>query len=286
MMPILTIARLAARLAALACAALALPSGPAGAQTDYFNTDRGRPLRVQDATAIEQYAFELQAAPLRWERASGPHVVLSIEPELAYGVLPRTQLEVGLPIYFTDGFATGRARGIGALEVSLLHALNVETLRVPGLALEASVAIPAGDFGARGTYTSIGAMATRTTGIGRVHANAQYTAGETIAPDEPRLGSTRGVGLEELSRWEAGVAVDRAFPLRSLLIGAELVARQPVVRHADTEWSAAAGVRWQLDPAWAVDAGIGRRLTGERAWSITFGAAYAFGLITLFPLSR
>lgn len=266
--------------------ASALPLTSVSAQTDYFNTDRGRPLRVQDATAIERYAFELQAAPLRWERARGPHVVLSVEPELAYGVLPRTQLEVGLPLYFTDGFDAGEARGVGALEVSLLHALNIETLRLPALALEASVAVPAGAFGARSAYTSIGAIATRTMGFGRVHANATYTSGKTIAADEPRLETTRGVGLEELSRWEAGVAVDRAFPLRSLLVGAELVASQPIVRDADLDWSAGAGVRWQFDPAWAVDAGIGRRLTGERSWSVTLGAAYAFGLIHLFPLSR
>lgn len=270
----------------VAGAAVALAAIPLGAQTDYFNTDRGRPLRVQDAIPIERYAFELQAAPLRWERSSGPHVVFSVEPELAYGILPRTQLEIGLPLYATDGFASGAARGVGALEVSVLHALNIETLRLPGLAFEASVAIPAGSFGARSAYAALGAIATRTTAFGRVHANAQFTAGEAIEPADSRLGTTRGVGLEELSRWEAGVAVDRAFPLRSVLVGAEVVASQPIVRDADTDWSAAAGVRWQLDPSWALDAGLGRRLTGERSWSVTLGAAYAFGLLHLFPASR
>ena len=64
-------------------AALAAPV-VAGAQTDYFNTDRGRPLHVQDAAAIERFAFELQVAPLRWSGSNG-RGVWSLEPELAYG---------------------------------------------------------------------------------------------------------------------------------------------------------------------------------------------------------
>jgi hypothetical protein len=38
-------------------AALSAIPGTAGAQTDYYNTDAGRPLRIEDAYPTERYAF-------------------------------------------------------------------------------------------------------------------------------------------------------------------------------------------------------------------------------------
>ncbi|MBA2669021.1 MAG: hypothetical protein H0U67_01455, partial [Gemmatimonadetes bacterium] len=39
--------------------ALALFGGaPLAAQTDYYNTDAGRPVRIEDAHPVERYAFE------------------------------------------------------------------------------------------------------------------------------------------------------------------------------------------------------------------------------------
>ena len=43
----------------------------ADAQTDYYNTDRGRPVQIEDAYPTERYAFELKLAPVRLERARG-----------------------------------------------------------------------------------------------------------------------------------------------------------------------------------------------------------------------
>jgi hypothetical protein len=258
----------------------AIAPASAAAQTDYFNTDRGRPLHVQDATAIERYAFELQAAPVRWSRSAGARVLWSVEPELAYGVLPRTQLEVGLPIFAAEGFGDGREWGVGAVHVSVLHALNVETLGWPALAINAAIAIPGGDFGPQRAYATLGAIATRTTTLGRVHLNVDATPGPALndAGDSP--------GLHDVSRWTAGVAVDRALPLRSMLLGAEVVAQRPLPDGAEVDWRAAAGVRWQVSPYWAFDAGVGRSFGDDREWSLTFGAARAFGLRKLFPVSR
>lgn len=251
----------------------------AEAQTDYFNTDRGRPLHVQDATPIERYAFEMQAAPLRWSRSAGARVLWSFEPELAYGILARTQLEVGLPVY-VEGLDGGRESGVGAVHVSVLHALNVETLGWPALALNGAVAIPAGDFGPQRTYVTVGAIATRTIAFGRLHLNVDATPGP-----EP-TNTDDGPGAHDLSRWTAGMAFDRALPLRSMLIGAEVVANRALHHGAEVEWRAATGVRWQVNPHWAFDAGMGRSFGDEREWSLTFGAARAFGLLKFFPVSR
>jgi hypothetical protein len=90
----------------------------------------------------------------------------------------------------------------------------------------------------------------------------------------------------ELSRWEAGVAVDHAFPFRATLVGAEVVARRPLADDAEVAWSVGAGIRRQLDPRWAVDAGLSRTVTGDhRPWSLTIGAAYAFAIPALMGLT-
>lgn len=258
----------------------------ASAQTDYFNTDRGRPLHVQDAITIERYAFELQAAPIRWSRMPGAQVVWSVEPELAYGIFPRTQIELGVPVYVTEGFASGPRSGTGAVHVSVLHALNVETLGFPALAVHAAALIPAGDLGPRRAYPTFGVLATRTSSLGRLHLNADGTFGRRFAADDDRLSGSRAAGHEDLARWKAGVAIDRALPLRSMLIGAEVVARQPLIADADVDWHAGAGIRWQLNPRWALDGGLARTLGDDVEWSFTLGAARSFGLIRFFPSSR
>src|SRR5690348_16329584 len=87
-------------------------AAPLAAQTDYYNTDAGRPLQVEDAYAVERRALEIQAAPLRLERSRRGVYRWGIEPELAAGLLPRTQLEVGLPIAIVDAGLAGRSAGI------------------------------------------------------------------------------------------------------------------------------------------------------------------------------
>jgi hypothetical protein len=224
-------------------------------------------------------ALELQAAPLRWSRAQNARVVWSVEPE------PRMAppgSNSGAPLFITEGFEAVRV-GIGAARVASTRPTPSPCFR---RWQNAAVAVPAGRFGPRRLYTTVGVLATRTTSLGRVHLNADATQGDAIAADDGRWETPRSAGLEELSRWTAGVAVDRTMPLRSLLIGAELVARRSIREGSGVEWQAATGVRWQLDPRWALDAGLGRTLGDDHEWSLTLGAARSFGLINLIPLSR
>src|SRR5687768_8245432 len=124
-------------------AALPLPS-PLVAQTDYYNTDKGRPLTIEDAYPVERRAFEVQAAPLRLERGRGGVYHWSVEPEVAYGVFPRAQIEVGVPLSYLDG-ATGSKFGLSAVDLSVLYNLNVET-RLPAFGVLASAVLPVGEF--------------------------------------------------------------------------------------------------------------------------------------------
>jgi hypothetical protein len=269
---------------AMLCAAFA-PSRSLRAQTDYYNTDRGRPLEIEDAFATERYAFELKLAPVRLERAVGGAYHWSVEPEIAYGILPRTHLEIGVPVVYIDvPGATGRS-GIAGIDVSIMHNLNAETERLPALGLRADLLAPIGSLAPDRGRASMTGMATRTFQWMRVHVNGQYTFGsEPARATSAAAGQGIADGAGETPRWLAGIAADRTLPLRSLLLGAELFARHPLDATSPVAYSAGAGVRYQWSPTIALDAGVGRRFTGDdQAWYVTFGSAYAFALASLMP---
>jgi hypothetical protein len=259
----------------LAAAVITASAGPAPAQTDYYNTDAGRPVLIEDAYPVERYAFELQVAPLRMERNDDGAYHWEFEPELAYGIFQGTQLEVGVHLDATDQEEGGRSLGLGGIEIAALHNLNLETAAFPAFALAAEVLLPVGAFAPDGVYPSFKGIATRTFRWMRIHLNAAYTAGST--PDIDEL-------TDELSRWMAGFAVDRTYPLRGALFIANVYVEDPMREAADLEWAVEAGSRYQLDPFVALDIGIGRRFTGaDPAWFLTVGAARTFGIRSLIP---
>jgi hypothetical protein len=257
---------------------LLLPD-PGAAQKDYYNTDRNRPVRIEDAYATERYALEVKVAPLRLERPSGGMYSWGFDPEIAYGILPRTSVELGFPLVFIDGGEAGWTSGLAGVELSAFHNLNVETRTLPALGVRADVTLPVGNLAADRAYPALTGIATRTFSWARFHVNAQYTFGSAPAAEAGDAGASPHAD----SRWLAGVAVDRAFPLRSMLLIADVFASQPL--HADDplEWNVGGGVRYQLNPYLAVDAGLGRRLTGNTAWYVTFGSAYHIGVRSLMP---
>jgi hypothetical protein len=264
-----------------ACAALLLLLGaaPALAQKDYYNLDKNRPVRIEDAYATERYAVEVKVAPLRLERESGGVYHWGFDPEIAYGILPRTSVEVGFPFAIVDGGEGERRSGLSGIELSAFHNLNIETRTLPAMAIRGDVVFPVGGLSADRVYPSLTGIATRSYSWARLHLNAQYTFG--AAPEEG--GEAAEVVPHEASRWLAGVAVDRVFPLDAYLLIADVYAQQPL--HADdpVEWNAGGGIRYQVNPYLAIDAGVGRRLTGDPAWYFTFGSAYHFGFRALMP---
>jgi hypothetical protein len=262
--------------AAAAALAFGAAARPAHAQTDYYNTDRGRPVQIEDAAPVERYAFELQLAPVRVERENGGSYTWEVAPEIAYGTLPGTQVEVGFPIAFVDAGGDNPVQGLAGIEVAALHNLNVETRTLPAFAVAVEALLPVGGLGPANTYTSLKGIATRTFSWARIHINGQYTLG----PD-----ADAGDDVGEASRWMAGIAIDRAFPLRTLLVTADLFAEEPLHAGEPLAWTAEAGVRYQTSPQFNVDFGIGRRFAGgEQGWSFTLGAAHAFAIRSLLPI--
>jgi hypothetical protein len=246
----------------------ALDSPQVAAQTDYYNLDDKRPLTVEDAVPIEWRAFELQLAPVRIERGVGRLYGYAFESELAYGILPRTQVEIGLPVAFAD--VSGGSRGLAGIEARVMHALWTETLGLPGVALTASSTLPVGPLGPDRTIGLVGAVLTRTTHVGRLHVDVRRGLG--VSPD--------AVGAAtDAVRWRAGAAVDHSFALTSTLVAAEVVAAQPVGAGRPVAWTASVGTRRQMAPRWVLDVGVGRRFAGDsKAWTTTLGTSYAFGM--------
>ena len=256
---------------ALAGVALTMPASEVGAQTDYYNLDRGRPLRVEDALPIERHAVEWQLAPVRLSGARGAGSTLDLEPELAWGLWPRTQLEVGVPLarLRREGGSTVGGAGV---DVAVLHALNTETTSLPALAISARALLPAGPFGPSRPIPTITALATRTFSAGRLHLNASASPGQYRPSDR----------VDEGARWEVGVAADHSFVFQALLVGADLVVRRPLVGDDAPEWSMATGVRYQVGPRLGIDAGVGRGLSPGDEWFVTFGSALSLSLLHRF----
>ena len=245
------------------------------AQTDYFNTDAGRPIRVEDAYAIERRAIEVQLAPLRLERERGGTYRWGVEPEIALGLFPRTQVEIGFPMVHAEGGRGVRTTALAGIEMSALYNLNAET-RLPALALAADVVIPAGPLGPSTSIPTVKAIATKTFAWARFHVNGQMT----FADDQATGGTTAIVppANAEFSRWMAGIAVDKTLPLKAMLFTMEVVTSEPLQAGAAQRLDVAGGSRIQLSPRVAFDAGGGYRLKGdEQGWFLTTGAAVAIG---------
>ena len=293
---------------------LLLAASPALAQSGYYNLDGGRPIRVEDAAVIERYALEIEPFPLRAERALGAVYRYRAEPHLSYGIFPRTQVELGLPLEARD-VRGNRTSGLAGIELSAMHSFNNEGRFMPALALWGGARLPVGAVAPKQARYAARGIMTRTLPLVRLHLNAEYSttlkspscdslpngagcpfvdngnvcfsrtpisascsAGEasrTAALVPPPPGSIRG-------RWVAGAAVDRAFPLHSLLVAADVFAERDASRLARTEWTAEAGLRMQLGVRSSLDVGAGRHFTGDdRSWFLTGGLAFELGIRAL-----
>jgi hypothetical protein len=151
---------------------LAVPA--ARAQSEYHNTDTGRPLRVEDALATERYAFELQLAPVRVERIAGGIYRARVEPKLSYGILPRAQLEVRAPVTYRQGQEP--RVGLAGVGIGGLLNFNLERTYFPAFAFAMDVLLPAGDASATDqTAVTMKGIMTRSFTVGRLHLNGTYS---------------------------------------------------------------------------------------------------------------
>lgn len=268
---------------------LALVAPPrAGAQSaPYANTATGRPMRIEDATPIPRYALDVYLAPVRASLLPGG-AEFSARLGLAYGLLPRTQVEIALPVVL-PGAAGGQRFALAGVDLAAQYTFNAETRSLPSVALAGGILVPVASTRPARAHPSLKALVTRTFDWGRLHANAAATFGREPASGDSggmRLLAGRGDALDaaDLSRWMAGAAVDRAFPGRAILLGVEAYASQSMGTGAAARWHAGAALRYQLFTRTTLDASVSRTLSGPgQAWFASLGIGRRVALRSLTP---
>jgi len=164
------------RIVRLACSIITLAGAPVLAQGDYYNRDSGRPTRIEDAIPTPRYELELELAPLRVEKLGTGARRWRLEPKIAYGIAPFTDIELRFPYIIVDSPepATPRKSGVGGIAFAALHAFGVERSTWPVFAISGEWIAPYGGLSAPiGSYTVKG-IATKTFPFARFHTNVAY----------------------------------------------------------------------------------------------------------------
>jgi len=240
---------------------------PLTAQTDYHNLDKHRPLRVEDAYATKQWAFELQASPFALRQDRGGALRYTPAVELKHGFLPGMEGSIGIDLDVARDDGETRT-SLGEIELSGLVNLWVEGASLPAAAVRVTGKLAT----ASGEPSTLEARAILTRSlVGAVRAHV--TAAALVGRDRSDEG------------W-VGVAIDRTLPFRHTLLLAETWISFP--SGGNRVVHSAAGIRYQLSPALVLDAGAGRGWTGDdrQSWSLTFGATREFGIRALIPGGR
>lgn len=254
-------------------ALFALPA-PLAAQIDYRNLDDDRPVVTEDAYPLERHAFEF-LLPYTFEDERGGGRIHAVVPELEYGILRNGQLGVKAPLARVR--ETGDTEyGLSGLRVFGLYNLNSDSRLLPALSARADLLLPVGALGGDATRVTLKAIATRSWGLTRLHANAAWTLGE-----ESRLSA-----VEPGARWRYSLATDRTLFRQSILLVGE-VATLRAVKGAPVEVNLAAGARYQWTPTTVLDFGVRRRLRQAGPdLAVTVGWSHTFALPGLMPRGR
>jgi len=142
------------------------------AQVGYRNLDAGRPVRVEDAAPTERHALDLDLTTLRFDFLSHLRERVLIEPRMAYGILPNTEMSLRIPVFFRERAQSPRA-GISGIGIGGKRELRLESRRLPAIGLAAETFLPVGPNASRPAY-SAKALMTRSFPAGRLHLNASY----------------------------------------------------------------------------------------------------------------
>jgi hypothetical protein len=291
----------------------------AGAQPEYRNIDGGRPVRIEDADASARHSLDFEIAPARLDRVTGGLYRWQLEPRVSYAAFPRTEIEVRAPFAYREADVEPRG-GLVGIGLGAFHTLRVETDHMPALAVEGELLFSGGGSLTTGDTYSFTGIATRTFGRYRLHANAAYGTYRVPVPsvdappqipDTPcsinaggggsasrervaamcmassQLATASSQGDPGGSRWLVGTAVDRTFPLRSLLVVADVFAEDYRGLDRPIDWTVEAGLRHQVALRTVLQASVGTRFTGPaQAWFVSLGVSTSRAARMLIPETK
>src|SRR5579872_7386764 len=169
---------------------LLLVAGPLAAQTEYHELEAGRPVGVEDAFPTARQAIEIQLAPATVEQFGNGLTRATFEPAISYGILPRTDIELFAPFIFREHGETP-THGVTQFGIAGLYNFNNESRLLPAFAVKGEIAFPAGGSPTSGTLYEGRAIATRTFGGFRVHLNVGYSSYHVAPAPPPPVGCTK-----------------------------------------------------------------------------------------------
>jgi hypothetical protein len=251
---------------------LATTTSPLAAQTDFYNLDKDRPLRVEDAYATKRWAFELQVSPFTLSQDRSDLLRFAPSIELKHGILPGVEVSVGSHLEW-DRLAGETSTGLGSVEISTLANLWVESGTLPAVGVRATGHLPTDSDDS--SWAEVRLLATRgLAGPVRAHVNGAWLGGDGRTDD-----------------WWAGLALDYVLPFHHTLLLAETWIAEPRSAGgaaADRVLHSRLGLRHQLSPTLALDGGVGRGWSGEtrQDWFVTVGIAHEFAVRGLMPPRR
>jgi hypothetical protein len=161
-------------LAALTFAAGFTHAAAVRAQVSYRNLDAGFPVRVEDATVTERYALDLDFLNFRYDELSDLRTRFQYEPRVSYGILPRTEVWIRVPVFYREKTSTPRG-GVAGIGAGAMYQLKLESLHIPALAVASEVFTPTGPNALPSSY-SLRTLLTRSFAPGRVHLNASIAS--------------------------------------------------------------------------------------------------------------
>jgi hypothetical protein len=162
---------------------IVVASSVSGAQVEYRNLDGGRPVRVEDAAPTERHGLDLDLTTLRFDRLSQDRTRAQLEPRLAYGILPNTEVSFRLPLFIREKGQEPRS-GVSGVGAGVMRQLRIESLRLPALSLAADAFIPVGPVAAQPAFSGK-ALLTKTSSLGRLHLNAAFGNFSVRIPPPP-----------------------------------------------------------------------------------------------------
>lgn len=264
-----------AKILAISVMLLGLFVLPLYAQVDFRNTDRGRPILIEDAYPVEFLAFELQGG-IQYEKKEAEKEI-GFRPEFRFGA--HKNLQIGVEMNYASLSDERTTSGGSDTILHALYNINQEGLRIPALTIRLDGGIPAGGLGTDHFHLTTSALATKSIEDLRFHLNLSYTIGPT---------ALEGKG-GDIPRYFYGAGFDYAWPLKFIMVMGDVAAKKPIDGKR-TELVLEIGTRMQIHPKWVLDMGIGTGVLKEDGsdFVATAGLTYIFGVrsITLQRLDK
>jgi hypothetical protein len=214
----------------------------------------GMATRMQNAFAVPHRQFQLQTL-FRMEDQGAEGFRYRFEPELRWGVAPRTFITVGTSWVFDSTEAEDDRN----LSVQALYNFNRETEWLPAAALMVGTAFPTGPEAA-GLGALVMGILTKTVGRAEINLNAQIARAAFRNADEPEYRYRTGIGLDHPLDFGPSSG---EWGLRTLLRTA-LFLEQEEERGGNPIWTLETGLFHNFTPASALALGAEFRLSAGR----------------------